>query len=182
MVNFSGPQLAIGLVLDVVMGLLGYHLAETDKRNLGRTPWGLPSIAWALIWFVWFPIGFVLWIIAHRAEVRRSTQTPIGPFGAGPATAPPAPSRSVGSDFPAYPRPAHGGAGTPAARPAPAAPPPPPPPPVPPATGGSPPAWHPDPSGRFQYRWWTGAEWTSFVATHGQVQVDASPDQRIGPY
>jgi hypothetical protein len=46
----------------------------------------------------------------------------------------------------------------------------------------SPPAWHPDPSGRFHYRWWTGSEWTSYVSVHGRVEVDTNPDQRIGPY
>jgi hypothetical protein len=60
---------------------------------------------------------------------------------------------------------------------------------VPPATAAAatigasaPPSWQADPSGRFHYRWWTGNEWTSYVATNGQVTVDASPDQRIGPY
>ena len=58
-----------------------------------------------------------------------------------------------------------------------------------PAEGGpdrqptvSPPAWHPDPGGRFHYRWWNGSEWTSQVAIDGQHLIDTSPDQRIGPY
>jgi hypothetical protein len=46
----------------------------------------------------------------------------------------------------------------------------------------TPPSWQSDPSGRFHYRWWTGTEWTSHVATGGNVVVDTSPDQRIGPY
>ena len=46
----------------------------------------------------------------------------------------------------------------------------------------SPPAWHPDPSGRFQFRWWNGSEWTSQVAADGKHLIDTSPDQRIGPY
>jgi len=55
--------------------------------------------------------------------------------------------------------------------------------PQPPGAGASaPPSWQADPSGRHHYRWWTGSEWTSYVATHGQVAVDTHPDQRIGPY
>ena len=46
----------------------------------------------------------------------------------------------------------------------------------------SPPAWHPDPSGRFHYRWWDGSEWTSQVSIDGHHLVDTNPDQRIGPY
>ena len=33
--------------------------------------------------------------------------------------------------------------------------------------------WHPDPTGRFAQRWWTGAEWTADVVdAHGQVGSD----------
>jgi hypothetical protein len=46
----------------------------------------------------------------------------------------------------------------------------------------SPPAWHPDPSGRFHYRWWDGSEWTSQVSSDGHHLIDTNPDQRIGPY
>jgi Protein of unknown function (DUF2510) len=35
----------------------------------------------------------------------------------------------------------------------------------------SPPMWHPDPSGRFEYRWWDGQRWTSSVS-RGGVQLD----------
>jgi hypothetical protein len=184
-VNLTGPQLALLLVLAVAQAFLGYFLAQTDKRNLGRTPWGVPSAVWAVIWFLSLLLGLVLWFVAHRSEVRRAAQAPLGALGGGTMAARPTPPRSVGSDFPAYPRPADGGV-----RPNPAANPPAAPaspaaavPPAPrPATEVSPPAWHPDPSGRFHYRWWTGSEWTSYVSTHGRVEVDGSPDQRIGPY
>ncbi len=46
----------------------------------------------------------------------------------------------------------------------------------------SPPGWHPDPGGRFHYRWWDGSQWTSYVSFNGQQLIDTSPDQRIGPY
>ena len=190
MLKLSGPQLVVVLVVTAALAYLGYHLAESDRRNLGRSPWGLPSAAWAAIWFFSPLLGFVLWLIAHRAEVRRSAQGPYAPV-VGPPVAPVAAASA--SDFPAYPRRADGGArDTPATG-------------TPAGDGGttqgtpghatgtpghaagvghevSPPAWHPDPSGRFHYRWWTGSEWTSYVSVHGHVEVDTNPDQRIGPY
>ncbi len=192
MLNVSGSQLVLLLIFAVAQAFLGYFLAESDRRNLGRTPWGLPSVGWAAIWFLSLLLALILWFIAHRAEVRRAAQAPYVPMeGATPAAAEPA--RASGSDFPAYPRRADGGsrdvptAGGPAGGGAPgassvvgagAAP-------GHGAAAGhedSPPAWHPDPSGRFHYRWWTGSEWTSYVSVHGQVEVDTNPDQRIGPY
>ena len=179
--------MALLLVFAVAQAMLGHYLAETDKRNLGRTPWGIPSAAWAVIWFMSLLLGLVLWIVAHRSEVRRAAQMPLDALGAGPAAAFAEPSRSVGSDFPAYPRRADGGSSVPStpvppvASAAPAAPLPPTASPDP-AAHVSPPKWHPDPSGRFHFRWWMGSEWTSYVSTHGRVEVDTSPDQRIGPY
>lgn len=35
-----------------------------------------------------------------------------------------------------------------------------------------PPAWHPDPLGRFDHRWWDGTKWTDQVSRGGQQQVD----------
>jgi hypothetical protein len=33
-------------------------------------------------------------------------------------------------------------------------------------------AWHPDPSGRHELRWWDGARWTESVSNRGQVGTD----------
>ena len=33
-------------------------------------------------------------------------------------------------------------------------------------------AWHPDPSGRHELRWWDGTRWTDAVSDRGQVSVD----------
>jgi hypothetical protein len=35
--------------------------------------------------------------------------------------------------------------------------------------------WYPDPTGRFQYRYWDGTAWTAHVATQGAGSVDAEP-------
>jgi uncharacterized protein YxjI len=38
--------------------------------------------------------------------------------------------------------------------------------------GTNPPAWHPDPFGRFESRWWDGGQWTEHVSRAGQAFVD----------
>ena len=174
MPNLSGSETTVLLILSAGFAVVGYLLSEADRRNLGRTPWGMPSLVWAFLWFLSLLLGVVLYLVAHRSEVKRAATAPVGMADGGPATArAPIPARSVPGDFPAYPRRADGGTPSGTRNP----------PPSPPrAPDVSPPAWHPDPGGRFQYRWWTGTEWTSFVATDGQVTVDTSPDQRIGPY
>jgi len=35
--------------------------------------------------------------------------------------------------------------------------------------------WHPDPSGRWQVRWWDGAAWTDHVASSGRQGRDPAP-------
>jgi hypothetical protein len=40
------------------------------------------------------------------------------------------------------------------------------------AAPASPPAWHPDPRGRHEHRWWDGARWTETVADRGVTAVD----------
>jgi hypothetical protein len=38
------------------------------------------------------------------------------------------------------------------------------------------PGWFPDPSGRWQVRWWDGSTWTDRVATAGRQASDPLPD------
>jgi len=184
--HFSSSQWVILIVLSFVWAGLGYRLSEIDRRNLGRTPWGLPSALWALFWFLSLIVGLVLYLIAHSSGVKKGPQNPpdlgVPPMAshAAPVSAPPARghgSVSVSDLYPAYPRPANTRSAEfepePEERPA-----------RDDQAGGwvSPPAWQPDPSGRFHYRWWDGSEWTSQVSINGQQLVDTSPDQRIGPY
>jgi hypothetical protein len=177
----SGSEWILLLVLSLVWAWFGYRLSEADRRTLGRTPWGLPSAIWALFWFISLILGLVLYLIAHANGVRRAQQLRSGMAGSAMAVGAP----SVAQRFPVYPQPANSTA-TPEEPPIEDA--------APGAEGStgsggsatapevSPPAWHPDPSGRFQFRWWDGSEWTSHVATNGQVMIDTNPDQRIGPY
>lgn len=39
-------------------------------------------------------------------------------------------------------------------------------------TGNNPPAWHPDPQGRHEHRYWDGAAWTDQVSDGGKVGTD----------
>ncbi len=170
MVHLTTDQLVAGLVLAVVWAILGYLLAEGAKRKRGRTPWGLPSWVWALLWFLSVVIGLVLYLFAQYFDARKAQRAGAswpGRSAGAPADAAPVP----GSQFPAYPRPANSGGDELAGPAEPAYPHLPPPP-----------AWYPDPSGRFHVRWWDGAEWTTQVSTGGDHFVDTSPDQRIGPY
>jgi hypothetical protein len=153
---------------------------------------------WAFFWFLSLVLGLVLYLIAHSGGVRNAQRNQ--PFLGAPGSSPrppqstrrppgPAPSPSASDLFPAYPRPANAqsptspesddelgdteGGEEPAATD------------VDDGSGSwvsSPPAWHPDPSGRFHYRWWDGTEWTSQVSTDGHHLIDTNPDQRIGPY
>ncbi len=58
---------------------------------------------------------------------------------------------------------------SPSGSPPPSSPPPSsPPPPSPPPPAG----WHPDPTGRFEFRWFNGDSWTADVATSGVRSID----------
>jgi hypothetical protein len=177
--HFSTAQWVILVALSFLWAWIGYRLSENDRRLLGRTPWGLPSALWALFWFLSLVLGLVLYLIAHSVGVRRAQQNPQG-MAPSSMAAPPR-GQTVAEQFPAYPSPVNSFgpdadmgpdqlAGSPETE----------------ATAEeesqSPPAWHPDPSGRFHYRWWDGSEWTSQVSIDGHHLIDTNPDQRIGPY
>lgn len=42
------------------------------------------------------------------------------------------------------------------------------------------PAWHPDPSGRHQYRYWDGQTWTHHVATNGVASIEQHAAETSG--
>ncbi len=212
--HISTFELVVVLMLAVLWGFLGYNLSEQARRTTGRTPWGMPSLLWAFLWFLSLLLGLILYgiyLITRSSAQRRSGQAwSQPPVPGGSVTGPPQVAArrqpDPGSNFPAYPRPANSGPTTGSGDGVPHLPPPHlPPPPMPPAAGPSaptvppeggaapgtgagggpvlsPPAWHPDPSGRFHFRWWNGSEWTSQVSIDGQHLIDTNPDQRIGPY
>lgn len=206
--QLSTSELIVIGVLSILWAAIGYRLSEGVRKLTGRTPWGLPSPVWALLWFLSVLLGVVLFLIARASDARRAVRMGPGPPG-GPGeslgsqpTAPMAKPIRAGSQFPAYPRPANSpGLGEPEPSHL-----PPPPTPTPQAESATqpvtasdpalaapgtpeagppvlpPPGWHPDPSGRFHYRWWDGTMWTSQVSLSGQHLIDTNPDQRIGQY
>lgn len=194
--HLTTTQLVVLLVLSVGWGILGYFLSEQARRNRGTTPWGLPSFVWALFWFLSLALGLILFLVYMVTRDRGSRRVwsqppPTGAFpGAGVDPVSARGQANPGSNFPAYPRPAGSGPTTGPSDDHAHLPPPPAPvvgssqsaAPETPGVPLAPPAWHPDPSGRFHYRWWDGSEWTSQVSVDGAHLVDTSPDQRIGPY
>ena len=196
MLHLSVGQWIFYGALSIVWAFLGYRLSENDRKTLGRTPWGLPSMLWAFFWFLSLILGLVLYLIAHSVGVRQAQRSP-GAMGVPGSTAPPPMAARASSGraasasdmFPAYPRPANSTPSGVDDRPAEPVHEPNAMAPGQPLSGeaqsthaASPPAWHPDPSGRFHYRWWDGAQWTSQVSTDGHHLIDTNPDQRIGPY
>jgi len=179
-VGLSSSEEVFVLILGVVWAAIGYRLAERFQRQYGVALWRIPAWVWALLWFLSVVLGLVLYLIARSMTLRRLGAGSYGgapPYSQGyggspsysqgyngwPASPPGSPGSGPGLDSGlgggGYPTEPFGGQ-----------------PPV------SPPAWHPDPSGRFAYRWWDGRAWTSTVWSDGQVKEDTSPDQRIGPY
>ncbi len=160
--NYSGSDLTILLVLGLLFGLIGYLLSENFRKMKGRTPWGMPSALWGFIWFLSLLLGLVLYLIARvTTNVDGGGRPGAGSYRAGwppgptqppaPTTQPPAPTQPYSSAPPVA------------------------------APTLSPPMWHPDPSGRFDYRWWDGRAWTTRVARNGTQLDDGNPDQRLGP-
>jgi Protein of unknown function (DUF2510) len=192
--QISGADWIVLAVLSVVWAIFGYRLSERDRRLLGRTPWGLPSALWAFLWFLSLILGLVLYLIAHAGGVRRAQQNfPFGAAGGGGLSAPPGPPPaaghplSVADQFPTYPNSGNLQPSPPDLVESTTEPPSPEaqvqaPAPAPADWAQSPPGWHPDPSGRFHYRWWDGHQWTTHVSLDGHHLVDTNPDQRIGPY
>jgi hypothetical protein len=158
--KYSGSDLAILLVLGLLFGLIGYLLSENFRKLRGRTPWGMPSALWGFIWFLSLALGLVLYLIARATTKVDGVGRP-GP-GRYPGGWPPGPAQPYTPSTPPSGQPYSTGA---------------------PATAPtlSPPMWHPDPSGRFDYRWWDGQAWTTRVARNGTQLDDGNPDQRLGP-
>jgi hypothetical protein len=45
-----------------------------------------------------------------------------------------------------------------------------------------PPGWFPDPYGRYEQRWWSGADWTANVATGGAQAIDPMGNSPVVPF
>ncbi|HXA30649.1 MAG TPA: DUF2510 domain-containing protein [Acidimicrobiales bacterium] len=171
--NLSGSGTIFLLVLACLFGAIGYRLSENFRRLTGRTPWGMSSILWAFIWFLSLLLGFVLYMIA-RATTKVDPAARAAPVARPRWPAGPSGTVQTGTALPGrYPSrvpPGDGGFQPPVPDPSAG----------PPAPAVSPPMWHPDPSGEFEYRWWDGVGWTATVARGGVQQDDPHFDQGNG--
>ncbi|MDA8343015.1 MAG: DUF2510 domain-containing protein [Actinomycetota bacterium] len=174
--GLSSNEEVFVLILGVVWAAVGYRLAERFQRRYGVALWRIPAGVWALFWFLSVVLGAVLYLIARSTTLKRlgagsyggSPPYPQG-YGGWPVSPTGPPGSGPGAGLGYGPGTGLGNGGDPTG-------------PVGNQLPVSPPAWHPDPSGRFAYRWWDGTAWTSTVWSDGRVMEDTSPDQRIGPY
>jgi hypothetical protein len=156
------------LIFGVLIGFLNYRSTERFRRVTGKSPWGIPPIVWALASVF---ISLFVTILAFIAMSTSGRRRGMRQGGGGFPTGFPGQGGSMGSPGP------YGGyssrqlrlpeSGQPPSIPATAtqvAPPPP--------ADSAPPSWQPDPSGRFEFRYWNGEEWTEFVSSGGVSSQD----------
>jgi hypothetical protein len=169
------------IVFGTIFALLSYLRTQSFRQRTGINPWGIPPMVWAVASFFIAIFGTLLSIIAcvttkvptrprmmgtagHpgvRGQVYApgSEGTPKGgppPAGMYPPAAayPPATAYPSAADHPsASMHPASFGTG-------------------PGATPTAPPGWSADPTGRHEYRYWDGDEWTEHVSDRGVSAVD----------
>jgi hypothetical protein len=133
------------LVLAILFGVAGWHHARHLERKYGAPAWGLPDWVWGLITGFSLLLGIVLLYAAERG-LKKLPQHAMGvPAYAGvPAQAPFSPELVAQGPVQQLVVPAAVPAG-----------------------------WHPDPSGKYEHRWWDGTGWTKTVATNGVTGTDA---------
>lgn len=173
------------LVFGIIIGALNYRSTERFRRMTGVSPWRISPIIWAVGSVFVSLIVTILAFIAMRTTrvpgnngsftATRTVRRGVGPFGHGPGgldgtshrTGPGSGTGSAGGRSgiaPTLPAPgttmpvdARWPSGTTA-------------PGGTPAT--APPGWHPDPSAKFEYRYWDGSAWTEHVSSQGIADVD----------
>ena len=153
------------LVFGIFIGFLNYRSTERFRRVTGKSPWGIPPIVWALASVFISLFVTVLAFIAMATSQRRGMRQGGGGYpggfpGSGGAGGAPGPYGGHASRHLRYPEPTQPtsipGTATVVATP-----------PV-----SAPPSWQADPSGRFDFRYWNGEEWTEFVSKDGVSSSD----------
>ncbi len=147
------------LAFGVFIGVLNYTNTERFRRTTGKSPWGIPPAVWGVVSVVIPLPATLLALIAMNTS--RSAGISRGGRIADRRMRPPA--------GPGQPAPTHYAPGecpdaelatedrtTLTAEP----------------VATVPPSWQPDPSGRFDFRYWGGDEWTEFVSKGGEQSTD----------
>jgi hypothetical protein len=138
------------LVLAVLFGVAGWHHARHLERKYGSPAWGMPSWAWGLITGFSLLLGIVLLAIAERGLKKLPEHALVAApayatAGYGPMVVPAQAAPVAAESVPVSV----------------------------PAAPSVPAGWQPDPSGKYQHRWWDGERWTSSVSTNGITGTDA---------
>ena len=154
------------LVFGILIGFLNYRSTERFRRMTGKSPWGIPPIVWALASVFISLFVTVLAFIAMATSQRRGMRQggrgyPDGFPGAGRWLGTPGPYGDHASRHLRYPEPTQSTTIPATATQV-----------VPPRRSPAPPSWQPDPSGRFDFRYWNGEEWTEFVSKDGVSSHD----------
>lgn len=159
------------LAFGVIIGLLNYRSTERFRRVTGKSPWGIHPIVWGLASVLVSLFVTVLAFIAMSTSNRRRMQNG-GAYGAGngagpqsnpfaryPSRPPQSPTRQPPGPH-KFPQP-QSSAPDPAISGQPV-----------PATLSAPPGWQADPSGKYDFRYWDGDDWTEFVSQGGVTSSD----------
>jgi hypothetical protein len=143
------------LIFAVLFALAGYQEARRFAGQYGVTPWRWNPWVWAIVMLLSWVIGLILLAIAERQGRRRARQSSTRAW--------PGVSQSIFAGADSHASLGYAAVTVPA---------------VDTAKGAAmlqttqtlDPGigfWAVDPSGRHQYRWWNGREWTADVATNG---------------
>jgi hypothetical protein len=180
--TLSGNTLVFALALWVIFALLGYRISWRHQALRGVTPWNFPSFFWALICFIFGPIGLAVELIAEfttkprlpsslgrlsfrdvsaRLGLRdQRSPTVVGTTDTG------ASQTEIGVRTEAPPLP---GASIPMLEPLHLGP----PPPLDDSGKTAAFGWYPDPLKRHEQRYFDGKGWSAFVRDNGVRANDA---------
>jgi hypothetical protein len=170
--NFSSP---FYIIFGLLIGFMNYRNTERYRRATGHSPWGVPPVVWGVASVFLSLVVTVLALIAmNTGRGARSRGGGVGgtfgggmygggmarpPFGGQVPVPPTTHSPGEYPDAALHPHPSD--QQTEGAAPATLT-----------SAPTAPPSWQPDPSGRFDFRYWGGEDWTEFVSKDGEQSID----------
>ena len=147
------------LAFGVFIGILNYRNTERVRQATGKSPWGIPPVVWGLA------SVFISLIVTLLALIAMSTSRSSNVSRGGRIAdrrMPPPQAYPPGPTAPHAPGEYPDAALAPGDHPTLTAEP----------VASAPPSWQPDPSGKFDFRYWGGDEWTEFVSKGGEQSTD----------